>query len=58
MAGAIGVAAALLLRSVQITCPHCDLVQRVDHKRRAVRTCARCHGRLVDPISSVAGRRP
>jgi ribosomal protein L37AE/L43A len=58
MAGAIGVAAALLLRSVKITCPHCGLVQRVDRTRRSVLTCARCRGRLTDPIASVATRRP
>ena len=58
MAGAIGVAAALLLRSVKITCPHCDLVQRIERTRRAFWTCARCRGRLVDPIATVAARRP
>jgi len=55
MAGAIGVAAALLLRSVKILCPHCGFVER---SRRAARTCTRCRGRLADPIASVAARRP
>jgi predicted RNA-binding Zn-ribbon protein involved in translation (DUF1610 family) len=58
MAGAIGVAAALLLRSVKILCPHCGFVQRVERSRRAARTCTRCRGRLADPIASVAARRP
>jgi ribosomal protein L37AE/L43A len=58
MAGAIGVAAALLLRSVKITCPHCGFIQRVERRRRVVPTCARCRGRLADPIASVAARRP
>jgi hypothetical protein len=58
MAGAIGVAAALLWRSVKIVCPHCGFAQRVERRRCAARTCAQCRGRLADPIASVAARRP
>jgi transposase-like protein len=56
MAGAIGVAAALLFRSVKITCPHCGFVQRVERKRVADRTCARCRGRFDDPVVPIAAR--
>jgi ribosomal protein L37AE/L43A len=57
MAGAIGVAAALLLRSVKVTCPHCGFVQRVERKRVAVRTCARCRGQFDDPVVPIPARR-
>lgn len=53
MAGALGVAAALLLRSVKITCPHCGFVQRVERKRVAVRTCERCRGVFDDPVAAI-----
>jgi ribosomal protein L37AE/L43A len=57
MAGAIGVAAALLARSVQITCPHCGHVHRVDRKPAGLRTCPRCWAAFPDPIAARQARR-
>jgi ribosomal protein L37AE/L43A len=56
VAGAIGVAAALLLRSAKLTCPHCGLIQRVERKRVAVHACARCRGPVDEPAAATVER--
>jgi len=50
MAGAIGVAAMLAARFVQITCPHCGHVKRVESKPAARRVCPRCRRQFPDPL--------
>jgi transposase-like protein len=52
MAGAIGVAAALMARHVKITCPHCGHIKRVERKPAAHRVCPRCRRQFPDPLSA------
>lgn len=49
MAGAIGVAAVLNARYVQITCPHCGHVQRAERARVTERVCPVCRRPFADP---------
>jgi DNA-directed RNA polymerase subunit RPC12/RpoP len=55
MAGAIGVAAALLARQLKTECPHCGHVQRVDRRPVPHRVCARCQQRF--PVPAALDRR-
>ena len=51
MAGAIGVAAALLARQIKAECPHCGHVQRVDRRPVPHRVCVRCQQRFPVPAA-------
>jgi transposase-like protein len=52
MAGAIGIAAALMARTVDITCPHCGHRKRVERKPAACRVCPKCRRQFADPLSA------
>jgi len=52
VAGAIGVAAALRARLVDITCPHCGYTKRVERTPAAHRVCPRCRRQFPDPIGA------
>jgi len=51
MAGAIGVAAALAARYVEIKCPHCGHVKRVARAPAAHRVCPKCRRQFADPLT-------
>jgi len=48
MAGAIGVAAVLLARTIQLTCPHCGHVVRVERWPAVERQCPQCKRSFLD----------
>jgi ribosomal protein S27E len=50
VAGAIGIAAVLAARFIEITCPHCGHVKRVERKPAARRVCPRCRRQFADPV--------
>jgi transposase-like protein len=56
MAGAIGVAAVLRARMVNIRCPHCGHIKRVERKPAARRVCPRCRRQFPDPLTVPAKR--
>jgi predicted RNA-binding Zn-ribbon protein involved in translation (DUF1610 family) len=48
MAGAIGVAAVLNARYVQITCPRCGHIERTERARVAEQVCPACRRPFAD----------
>lgn len=63
MAGAIGVAAALRARFIEVRCPFCGHTKQVERKPVSHRVCPRCHkhfsapGDQVQRSSTSAGRK-
>jgi transposase-like protein len=52
VAGAIGVAAVLAARFVEITCPHCGHTKRVERRPARCRVCPRCRRQFADPLTA------
>lgn len=59
MAGAIGVAAALRARFIEVRCPFCGHTKQVERSRKApavsYRVCPRCHKHFSAPGDKVQG---